>query len=56
MGCFSHEEVFQTLQPVKDVLDYFIAHNYDPGPLSLDSIVCTPEYHIKFLDTFLHHP
>jgi hypothetical protein len=35
---------------------YFIAHNYDPGPLSLDSIVCTPEYHIKFLDTFLHHP
>ncbi len=41
MNQFSTEEIFSTLDPIKEALDHMIAHNYDPGHLNLQSIVCS---------------
>ena len=52
MTGFTHEECFSTLWPIKEAIDYLLAHNYDPGVMTLDSIVCTEDYEIKLLDSF----
>lgn len=54
MVTFTHEEVFETMHPIKQAIDHLVLNHYDPGPLSLNSIVCSETYEIKLMDSFLH--
>lgn len=38
--------------PIRELLDYFVSQNYDPGFITLSSIVCTKDYEVKFIDGF----
>lgn len=44
------------MTPIKEVIDYMVHQNYDPGELTYASIVCTENYEIKFIDSILHEP
>ncbi len=37
---FTHSEVIETFTPIKEVIDYFVFHHYDPGQITYSSIVC----------------
>jgi hypothetical protein len=37
---FTHEEVISTFTPIKEVVDFMVYQNYDPGELNYSSIVC----------------